>query len=180
LLAAGSALAAPVTYKIDSNHTYPSFAADHKGGLSIWRGKFRSTTGTVTYDKAGKAGSVDISIDTGSIDFGLDKMTEHAKTADMFDAAKYPTTTYKGKLANFKGEAPTQVVGELTLHGVTKPVTLTINSFLCKNDMMTKKEQCGADASATINRADYGITFGQQFGFKMDVQLQIQVEAGAP
>jgi polyisoprenoid-binding protein YceI len=181
LLVAGAALAAPVKYNIDPNHTYPSFEADHQGGLSLWRGKFRGTTGTVLYDKAGKAGSVDITIDTASIDFGHDKMSEHAKGADMFDAAKYPTTTFKGKFAKFNGEAPTEVVGELTLHGITKPVTLTINSFTCRppRPPMQKTEKCGADASATINRGDYGIDFGKQMGFRMDAKLQIQVEAAA-
>jgi polyisoprenoid-binding protein YceI len=181
LLAAGSALAAPVKYNIDSSHTYPSFEADHMGGLSIWRGKFRTTTGTVSYDKVAKAGSVDISIDTASIDFGHDKMNEHAKSADLFDVVKYPTATFKGKFAKFKGDAPTQVVGELTLHGVTKPVTLIINSFTCRppKPPMMKTEKCGADAGATINRADYGIDMGKQMGFNMAAKLQIQVEAAA-
>jgi polyisoprenoid-binding protein YceI len=181
VLVAGSALAAPVKYNIDSSHTYPSFEADHMGGLSIWRGKFRTTTGTVSYDKAAKAGSVDITIDTASIDFGHDKMNEHAKSADLFDVAKYPTATFKGNFAMFKGDAPTQVVGELTLHGVTKPVTLTVNSFTCRppKPPMMKTEKCGADASATINREDFGISMGKQMGFNMTAKLQIQVEAAA-
>ena len=181
-MAAGVATAAPVTYKVDPTHTYPSFAADHMGGLSIWRGKFNSSSGTIVYDKAGKAGTVDITIDMASIDYGNEKLNEHAKGADVFDVAKYPTATFKGKLGGFKGEAPTQVVGELTLHGVTKPVTLAINSFMCKPPMppMNKTEHCGADAGATINRADFGVDYGAKFGFKMDVALQIQVEAVAP
>ena len=134
-MAAGVATAAPVTYNIDPAHTYPSFEADHMGGLSKWRGKFNTSSGTIVYDKAAKAGTVDITIDIASIDYGHDKMNEHAKSADIFDAAKYPTATYKGKLAGFKGDAPTQVVGELTLHGVTKPVTLAINSFVCRPPM---------------------------------------------
>lgn len=177
VLAAGTAISAPVTYNIESGHTYPSFEADHNGGMSIWRGKFRKTTGTIQYDKEGKTGSVDIVVDATSIDFGHDKMTEHAKGAQMFDVEKFPTATYKGKLVKFNGDAPTEVEGELTLHGVTKPVKLTINSFMCKMNTMLKKEACGADASASFNRADFGINFGQQMGFKMDVKLAIQVEA---
>lgn len=177
VLVAGTAISAPVTYNIESGHTYPSFEADHNGGMSIWRGKFRKTTGTIQYDKEGKTGSVDIVVDATSIDFGHDKMTEHAKGAQMFDVEKFPTATYKGKLVKFNGDAPTEVEGELTLHGVTKPVKLTINSFMCKMNTMLKKEACGADASASFNRADFGINFGQQMGFKMDVKLAIQVEA---
>ncbi len=176
-LVMGSALAAPVTYEVDPTHTYPSFAADHMGGLSVWRGKFDKSSGTVVLDKDKATGSVDITVDTSSIDFGLEKLNEHARTPDMFDVAKYPTATYKGKLANFKNGAPTEVQGEFTLHGVTKPLTLHIDSFLCKPNPMTKKEVCGADATATFNRKDYGLNFGEPYGFKMDVKLAIQIEA---
>jgi polyisoprenoid-binding protein YceI len=172
-----SAYAAPTQYNIDPNHTYPSFAADHMGGLSVWRGKLRTTSGTVTLDRSAHTGTVDIVIDINSIDFTNDKLSEHAKSAEMFDAAKYPTATYHGKISKFNGDAPAEVDGTLTLHGVTKPLKLTINSFLCKISPMNNKEKCGADASATLNRADYGIDFGQKMGFKMDVKLDIQVEA---
>lgn len=177
-LTALTANAAPTTYEIDPTHTYPSFEADHMGGLSILRGTFKGTTGKITLDKAAKTGDIDITIDTTSLAFTNDKLTEHAKTdAKMFDVAKYPTATFKGKLAKFSGESPTEAQGELTLHGVTKPVTLKINQFLCKQHPLRKKEVCGADASATINRYDFGITYGDNFGFKPDVKLEIEVEA---
>jgi polyisoprenoid-binding protein YceI len=176
-LAVGSALAAPVTYQVDPGHTYPSFEADHFGGMSVWRGKFDSSSGTIVLDKAAGTGTVEITVDTASIDFGHAKLNEHAKSADMFDVQKYPTALYKGTLTNFKNGAPTEAHGELTLHGVTKPLNLTINSFLCKTTPMSKKERCGADASATLNRADYGINFGDKYGFNMQVKLAIQVEA---
>jgi polyisoprenoid-binding protein YceI len=89
---------------------------------------------------------------------------------------KFPTATYKGKLANFKDGKPTEVQGELTLLGVTKPLTLNINSFMCKTNNK-QKDSCGADASGSFNREDFGLSFGKSFGFKMDVALQIQVEA---
>jgi polyisoprenoid-binding protein YceI len=176
-IVAGAALATPAIYKIDPNHTYPSFEADHMGGLSVWRGRFRSTSGTVTLDTEGQTGDVDVTVDTSSIDFGMVKLDEHAKTADMFDVAKYPTATYKGKLAKFKNGAPTEVDGEFTLHGVTKPLNLEIRSFKCQPNPMTKKLTCGADAAATFDRADYGIDFGKAYGFNMTVKLAIQVEA---
>jgi polyisoprenoid-binding protein YceI len=177
VLTSGAALAAPVNYTIDSNHTYPSFSADHMGGLSTWRGKFKKTTGTVVLDKEAQTGSLDVTIDATSIDFGHDKMNEHAKSPDMFDAAKFPTATYTGKLTKFVNGAPTAVEGSLTLHGVTKPVTLKIDSFKCKPHPMMKKEVCGANASGTINRKDFGVSYGEQFGFDMNVVLNIQVEA---
>jgi polyisoprenoid-binding protein YceI len=176
-LAAGSALAAPVTYDADPGHTYPSFEADHMGGLSVWRGKFDKSSGTIVLDKEKSTGTVDITVDTSSIDFGHEKLNEHAKSKEIFDVATYPTATYKGKLVKFVNGAPTEVEGEFTLHGVTKPLTLKIDQFLCKPNPMTKKEVCGADAKATFNRKDYGVAFGEAYGFKMDVKLSIQVEA---
>ena len=113
------------------------------------------------------------------MNFGVPKLDEHARSAEIFDIAKYPSATYSGKFTKFSGASPTEAQGTLTLHGVTKPVTLTINSFLCKPNPMTKKEVCGADASGTFNRSDFGVNFGENYGFKMDVKLQIQVE-GSP
>jgi polyisoprenoid-binding protein YceI len=176
-LVAGTAFAVPVTYQVDPAHTYPSFEADHFGGLSVWRGKFDKTSGTIVVDKEQGTGTVDLTVDTSSINFGNPKLNEHAKSAEMFDVAKYPTATYTGKISAFKDGMPTQVEGTFTLHGVTKPLTLTINSFKCVTVPLDKKEHCGADASASLNRADYGIAYGDKYGFKMDVKLKIQVEA---
>ena len=176
-LVAGSASAAPVTYQIDPSHTYPSFAADHMGGLSVWRGKFDKSSGTVVLDKESGTGTVDVTVDTSSVDFGHEKLNEHAKGPDLFDVTKYPTATYKGKLVKFKNGAPTEVEGEFTLHGVTKPLNLRIDQFLCKPHPVTKKEVCSADATATFNRKDCGLSYGEPYGFKMGVRLVIQVEA---
>ena len=169
--------AAPVTYNVDPTHTYPSFAADHMGGLSVWRGKLRTSSGTIVLDREAKSGTVKIVIDTTAVDVDMDKLNEHIKSADMLDVAKFPTATYEGKLSKFKNGEPTEVDGNLTLHGVTKPVKLTINTFLCKQNPMSHKDVCGADASATINREDFGVSYGKAYGFLMDVKLQIQVEA---
>jgi polyisoprenoid-binding protein YceI len=174
-----AAFAAPVTYVLDPKHTYPSFAADHMGGLSVWRGKFTGTTGKVVYDKAAKTGTIDVTVDMSSVDFGNAKLDEHAKSAELFDVAKYPTATYSGKFSKFDASGPTEAEGTFTLHGVSKPLTLKINSFLCKPNPMTHKEVCGADASASFDRSDYGVNFGQAYGFKMWVKLEIQVE-GSP
>lgn len=172
-----AAAAEPVRYEIDPSHTFPSFEADHMGGLSLWRGKFNEASGEVTMDVVKKTGTVDIVIQAASVDFGFDKMNEHAMNADMFDVEQFPTATYKGTLADFKKGAPTKVKGELTLKGVTKPVDLKITSFKCMMNPMAKREVCGADASATFNRADFGLDYGKAYGFKMDVTLRIQVEA---
>src|SRR5690606_31101529 len=101
VLGLAAASADPATYNIDPNHTYLSFEADHMGGLSTWRGKFNKSSGTIVLDVAAKTGTVEVVIDTASIDFGLDKMNEHARSGDMFDVEKYPTAVYKGKLTDF-------------------------------------------------------------------------------
>ena len=178
-LLGASAFAAPVTYTLDPNHTFPSFAADHFGGLSVWRGKFDATSGKVVYDKDAKSGSIEVTVDMTSIDFGMPKLNDHAKSAEIFDAAKYPTAIYSGKFTKFSGSTPTEAEGTLTMHGITKPVTLKIDSFKCMQNPMSKKEVCGADASATLNRAEFGVSFGEKLGFKQEVKLQIQVE-GSP
>ncbi|HXO15502.1 MAG TPA: YceI family protein, partial [Steroidobacteraceae bacterium] len=105
-LAAGSVLAEPVTYQIDPAHTYPSFEADHFAGMSVWRGKFDKTSGTVVLDKEKGTGTLDITVDTSSIDFGHAKLNEHTKSAEMLDVEKYPTATYKGTLTGFKNGVP--------------------------------------------------------------------------
>ena len=171
-----AASAAPVTYELDPAHTFPSFEADHMG-LSFWRGKFNRTTGTLVLDKAASSGSVMVSIDMDSVDFGLESMHEQAVSPAFFDVAKYPQASYKGKLTDFVDGVPTRVTGELTLHGVTRPVELAIHRFKCIPHPMLKRELCGADASASFRRDAFGLTAGKDYGFSMDVGLRIQMEA---
>ena len=163
-------------YTIDPMHTYPSFEADHMG-ISIWRGKLDKSSGGVNLDKAAGTGDVDVTIDLSSIDFGLDALNTWAKGKDFFDVANHPTATYKGKLVDFVDGAPTRVVGTLTLHGVSRPVDLKIGLFKCIPHPIFKRELCGADASGTFDRSQFGLSAGKDYGFKMDVPLRIQVEA---
>ena len=177
LMAVTVAHAEPVTYMVDPSHTFPSFEADHMG-LSLWRGKFTKSSGKITLDRKAKTGTVDITIDAASLDFGWPKMNEHAKGPDMFDVEKYPTVTYKGKSIKFEGDKPVSVDGELTLHGVTKPVVLKINSFNCIDPHpFAKTEVCGADAVAEFKRTDFGIDYAVAKGFKPEVKVLISVEA---
>jgi polyisoprenoid-binding protein YceI len=175
-LAVTSATAASTTYSVDPDHTHPSFEVDHFGGLSTWRGTFKKTSGTVELDTAAGTGTVDVLIDTATVDFAHDKLNAHVSSPEMLDVSRYPTAEYKGKFVEFANGAPKTISGNLTLHGVTKPVTLNINSFKCIEHPMLKKQVCGADASGTFNRADFGVNYGQQYGFKQDVLLHIQVE----
>jgi len=164
------------TYQLDPMHTYPSFETDHFGGLSIWRGKFTKSSGTVVLDRVAKTGTVDVTIDMSSADLGNDKLDSELATDKFFDAAKYPTATYKGTQIRFDGDKPVEVIGALTMHGVTKPVNLKIESFKCIMNPMLKREVCGTEATATFNRDDFGVDFGKTYGFKMLTTLNIQAE----
>jgi polyisoprenoid-binding protein YceI len=175
-LIAGSAIAAPTTYNLDPTHTYPSFTADHFGGISEWRGKFTKSSGVVTLDRAAKTGSVDVTIDTASIDTGNAPLDKHMQTADFLNVEKFPTATFKSTSVRFDGDTPVEVAGNFTFHGVTKPLTLKLDSFKCFINPMVKREVCGAEASAQFDRADYGMGWGANYGFNMLTKLQIQVE----
>jgi len=174
------ALPAPVSYEIDPNHTHPMFETDHFDGLSTWRGIFRKTTGTVIVDASASKGSIDIVIDMASVDFGLDKLNDIAVNSAapaIFEAAKYPVAHYAGTLEQFVGSSPHAVIGMLTMHGVTRPLSLRIDSFKCMVNPLNKHEVCGAEASADLDRSEFGITVGRPYGFRMNVHLRIQVEA---
>ncbi len=183
LAATSAATAAPVTYKIDPNHTHPLVEVDHFAGLSTWRGLFKTTSGTITLDRERATGTVEAMIDTASIDFGHDKLNQIAVRTKIgewngLDVENFPTASYHGTLGGFREGAPTRVEGELTLRGVTRPLTLRIESFKCIPDHpIVKREVCGADAFGTFNRAEFGVNTGLQYGFKQEVTLRIQVEA---
>ena len=163
------------TYNVEPNHTYPSFEAGHFG-ISVWRGKFNKTSGSVTLDRAAKTGSVDIAVDPASINFGHAKMEEHSRSKDFFNVEAFPKITYKGKISKWNGDAPAAVEGEMTLLGVTKPLNLTIHSFKCIPHPMLKREVCGADASGGFKRSDFGMKYGLP-AHGDDMKVAIQIEA---
>ena len=175
-LSMNSVWAKPEVFEVDPTHTFPSFEADHMGGMSLWRGKINKTSGTIEIDEDAQQGSVDIVMDMTSIDFGLDDMNDHAKSDDMFDVEKFPSARYSGAI-QFVDGSPSQVLGDLTLHGVTKPVVLQIETFKCMFHPMKLKKACGANAVASINRDDFGVDYAKAFGFDMKVDLRISVEA---
>jgi polyisoprenoid-binding protein YceI len=170
------AIAAPESYTIDPSHTYPSLEFSHMG-MSVWRGKFNKSSGKIVLDRSAKTGTVDVTIDVGSINFGLAAMDEKARSDDFFNVEKYPTATYKGTI-KFAGDKPQSVEGTITLMGVTKPVNLSINIFNCMPHPMLKREFCGADAEAEMNWGEYGMKMSQYGkGDAGKVRLRIQVEA---
>ena len=151
---AGAAFAAPETYAIDPTHTFPSFSYSHFG-MSTQVSKFDKTTGTVTLDKAAKTAAVDIIIDMTSVNTGYGTFDEHIQGEDFLDTARYPTASFKSTKVTFDGDKPVTIDGELTIKGVTRPVTLTVNHFATMPHPMLKKDAIGANASAVIKRSEF-------------------------
>jgi polyisoprenoid-binding protein YceI len=170
------AFAAPENYTIDPMHTYPSLEFSHMG-MSVWRGKFNKSAGKVVVDRAARTGTVDVTIDVSSINFGLAAMDEKARSDDFFDTDKFPTAAYKGKI-RFSADKPSAVDGQITIRGITRPAMLTINLFNCMPHPMLKREVCGADAEGELNWSEYGMKMSQYGqGDAGKVRLRIQVEA---
>lgn len=156
-LAAGlgaPALAAPETYVIDPTHTYPRFSYSHFG-LSTQLSRFDKTSGTVVLDKAAKTASVDIVIDMKSVDTGYATFNEHIQGPDFLDTATYPTATFKSTRVEFAGDKPTAIHGNLTIKGVTRPVTLKVTNYVNMPHPMLKKDAIGADATTVIRRSEF-------------------------
>ena len=166
------ALAAPEELRIDSDHTYPSFEFSHMG-ISVWRGKFGKTSGTVTLDRAARTGAVEIRVDSASVDFGHRAMNEAALSAEWLNVERFPVMRYRGPMV-FEGDVPVAVDGELSLLAVTKPVRLAIHAFKCITHPLLRREVCGADAEGDFNRSDFGMT---QYREGEKIHMRIQVEA---
>ena len=172
---AAAAQAAPSTYNIDNSHTYPHFTYSHLG-YSIQTHKFDKTSGKVVMDFDAKTGSVDVTIDATSVNTGFPLFNEHLQGADYFDTAKHPTITFKSSSMKFKGNTPVSLTGDLTVKGVTKPVTLEVTHFKCMPHPMLKAPACGANATANIKRSDFNM--GKNAPFVSDeVTLTLAIEA---
>ena len=162
-------------YTLDSTHTFPRFEISHFG-FSTHHGQFNKTAGKLVLDRAGKTGSIEITVQTASIGTGDPKLEEHLRSADFFNVGKFPVMVFKSKTLKFNGEVPASAEGELTLLGVTKPLTLSITHVKCGSHPMLKKEDCGAEVSGVLKRSDFGMkTYLPALGD--EVTLRIQVEA---
>ncbi len=169
------AFAAPETYVLDSAHSFPRFSYNHFG-YSTQVSRFNKTTGKIVYDKEAKTASVDIVIDATSVDSGFPVFNEHLRGEDFFDTAKYPTATFKSTKVIFDGDKPSAIEGDLTIKGITKPVTLTVTSFHAMPHPMRKKDAIGANAFTVIKRSEFNA--GKHVPYVGDeVRIDIGVEA---
>jgi polyisoprenoid-binding protein YceI len=158
-----AAVASPENFTLDPTHTYPNFTVEH-WGLSMMTGRFDKTTGKFSFDRSAKTGSVELAIETASITTGDNDKAgrprsrdEHLRQADFFNAAEFPRITFRSTKVNFGPELPASVEGNLTMLGVTRPVTLTFERFKCGQNPFNKKDRCGGNAVAKIKRSDFGM-----------------------
>ena len=162
------------SYTVDPSHTYVSFAINHLG-FSTMRGKFDQQAGSLEYDPATKVAAVTIEIDAGSIDTGHTKRDQHLSSPDFLNVAENPTIIFKSTEAGWSGDKLDSVTGDLTILGVSKPVTLKINSINCGEHPFSKKQVCGFDAEASIKRSDFGVNYGiPAIGEVLDLQLELE------
>ena len=171
-----AAHAEPATYAIDPTHTFASWEIAHFA-TSTNRGRFNKTSGSVTLDKAAKTGSLDVTIDTTSLDTGTAAFTKHISSDEMLNVAAFPTAHFVANKFVFNGDKVSEVDGNLTLMGKTNPIVLKAQNFNCYMNPMLKREVCGGDFDATLVRSQYGVTYGLNYGFPDAMHLVIQVEA---
>ena len=171
----GAALAAPETFVIDGTHSFPRFSYSHFG-YTKQLSRFNKTSGKIVLDKEAKTGSVDVVIDMKSVDTGYGLFDGHIQGEDFFDTEKYPTATFKSTKVRFDGDKPVAVEGNLTIKGVTKLVTLTVDSFQLMPHPMMKKDAIGANAVAKVKRSEFNM--GKFVPYVGDeITLTIAVEA---
>lgn len=163
------------SYTIDPNHTYPHFTISHLG-FSTMHGRFDDTSGKMEFDAAKKTGSVEITIKVDSVSTGFAKRDQHLKSPDFFNAAERPEIKFKSTKVDFKGDVLESVHGDLTLNGVTKPITLKVTAMKCGSNPMNKKEECGFGATASLKRSEFGMNYGLP-AIGDDVGLDFEVEA---
>jgi polyisoprenoid-binding protein YceI len=176
-----AALAFPVaaqeTYAVDPVHSQPQYEARHIG-FAVQHGNFGKMTGKVMLDRAAKKGSVDLIIDATSIRSNDPRLDATLKGDRFFNVEKYPTLTFKSSNVTFDGDRVVGIDGDLTMLGVTKPVSFKVANFNCGENPFNKKAMCGADATATIKRSEWGITNGLQVNNPSDdIKLIVPIEA---
>lgn len=170
----GAAFAAPEAFVIDGAHTFPRFSYSHFG-FSTQLSRFNKTSGKIVLDREAKTGSVDVVIDTKSVDTGFDVFNGHIQGEDFLSTEKFPTATFKSTKVRFEGDKPVAVEGDLTIKGVTKPVTLTLTSFILQPHPMLKKDAIGANATTKISRTEFGAgKYAPNVGDEVTIDLAVE------
>jgi polyisoprenoid-binding protein YceI len=174
--------ATPESYTIDPTHTFMYWEVEHLG-VSQQRGRFDRTSGKFTLDRAAKTGGVELAVETASLSSGDNQkgsrprtLDDHLRTADFFNVAEFPRMTFKSTGVKFAGDNPSEIAGQLTMLGVTKPLTLKVDRWVCRENPMSKKPMCGGNASGTVKRTDFGMKYGVP-AIGDEVRLWVAIEA---
>lgn len=163
-------------YRIDPTHTFVTFEIKHFG-TSTNRGRFDRKEGVVRFDKTTQQGSVDITLDMASVSTGTPAFDAFLQGFQMFDAPSYPSARFVSERFDLSGTEGRRVIGWLTLLDQTHEVVLTATQFNCYFNPLFRREVCGGDFEATLDRTQWGLNYGLAFGFPKVVKLLIQVEA---
>jgi polyisoprenoid-binding protein YceI len=174
-VALAPAVAAPVVYTLDPAHSFVHFELLHFG-TSTLRGRFGPVSGEVTLDRAAQRGELGLRIATGSVDTGVPVLDARLRQPDLLDSGAQPEAFFVATDIRFQGDAVSEVRGEFTLRGVSRPLTLRARRFACRTHAPTQREVCGGDFQAELLRSDFGATYGLPF-VADPVRLVIQVEA---
>ncbi len=169
-------------WQIDRDHSCVSFAIRHLG-LAHVRGQF-NVGGTIEFDPANRSqASVNVEIDVASVNTGIRKRDEHLLTSDFFDQPQFPLITFKSTRIGFTGPNTCRITGELTLHGVTRPVTFEGEYAGPRGNPFGDETSIGFSGTAILNREDFGMMWGSEplegggLVAGKDVQLFLDVEA---
>ena len=182
LLVTAPALAGAATWQIDPDHAFVEFKVKHLMVSSV-KGTFTKVAGTLEADDADLAkATVTVTIDTASLDTNIAKRDEHLRSPDFFDVAKYPTMTFTSKRVIVEGGKVSKVIGDLTIRGTTREVTLDVADFTPAIKDPWGKQRRGATATATISRKDFGLTWnalleggGVAVGDEVRISLDIEL-----
>lgn len=168
------AATAATSYTVDPRHTFPSFEISHLG-FSIQRGRFDQTSGKISFDPESGTGSINITIETASISTGLAELEKHLRGEDFLDVGRYPKMTFVSDKLTFNKDQLVAADGVMTLHGISKPVHLVIDHFYCGMNLIAMKNTCGANATTTIKRSDFGVDkYVPKVGDEVTVAIQVE------
>lgn len=163
------------SFILDPEHTFPSFEIRHQG-ISTMRGKFNRSQGRVVLDPGGQANYIEVRVDATSGDTGHDGLNKKLLGSLFFNTARYPEIVFISRQIEFEDGKPVRAHGELTMLGVTRPLSLEIRDYACTLQFLTRRPMCGADVHAVLRRTDFGMNFGAPNLIGDEVRLAIEVE----
>ncbi|MDD5388290.1 MAG: YceI family protein [Gallionellaceae bacterium] len=174
LCVASPAVWAVESFSLDPGHTFPSFEIHHQG-VSVMRGKFNRSQGRVLLDPDGPGSRIEVRVDATSGDTGHDGLNQKLLGSAFFNTSQFPEIWFVSSEVAFKDGKPVSATGNLTLLGVTRPVTLEIRDYACTLQFLTRRPLCGADVHTSIKRSDFGMNYGIPL-IGDEVKLAIEVE----